>query len=99
MCFYLQQHLLNKEKEKPSPSCSASWGTAGLLLTHPDRSVGGLLSAPLVQVRLLLGWGSGCKHSVVAGFAGLEAGMFPGIHVQSDLVAGAEDPGSCGEGI
>jgi len=38
MCFYLQQHFLNKEKKKPSPSCSASWGRAQALAESPRHA-------------------------------------------------------------
>ena len=49
--------------------------------------------SPFGSVRASGGVGERLEAQHVAGFAGLEVEVFLGIHVQSDLVAGAEDPG------
>ena len=49
--------------------------------------------SPLGSVLAFIGVGERLQAQCAAGFAGLEVEMFLGIHVQSGLVAGAEDPG------
>lgn len=89
MCFYLQQHLLNKDKKKPSPSYSASWGRAQAPAESPRCTEQGGQLEGFYQP----GWfNSGVYWGGGAGFAGLKAGVFLGIHVQSGPVAGVEDP-------
>lgn len=93
MCFYLQQHLLNKEQKKPSPSYSASLGRA-----QPPAAQSSVVSprvslSPLGSIRAFIGVGKRLEAQRAAGFAGLKVEMFLGIHVQTVPVAGAEDPG------
>lgn len=92
MCFYLQQHLLNKEQKKPSPSYSASLGRAPAPAAQ-SSAVSPRVSLSLFgSVRAFTGVGERLQAQRAAGFAGLEVEMFLGIHVQSGPVAGAEDP-------
>lgn len=54
MCFYLQQHLLNKEKALPFLLCLS--GSAWAAVQSTDLTWGSV--TPWVQFGLLLGWGA-----------------------------------------
>lgn len=74
MCFYLQQHLLNKEKKKPSLSCSAFWGRAlAPAKSSPKESSTVASHIEAFQDRACR-WGRGSGSS--EGLTGLEAAWF-----------------------